>query len=140
MLENSSFLQLIYIAVSSWIAANRLQLNREKTEVLWCSSARRQHQILITSVRVSCTSVRPVTAARNLGIYLDSDVSMPTHMTTTIRACFAMLRQIWSIRHSLPRPAMLTVLRLLVINKLDSYSSVMACAPDVLLHRVHSVL
>ena len=45
-------------AVSSWMAANRLQLNHEKTEALWCSSARRQHHIPTT----------PVTAARNLGI------------------------------------------------------------------------
>jgi len=80
------------------------------------------------------------TAARNLGIYLDGDVSMRTHVTTTDRACFAMVHQIRSIRHSLPRPAMLTMLRSLVINKLDSCSSVMAGAPDVLLHRLQSVL
>jgi len=88
-----------------------------------------------TSVRVA-----PVTAARNLGIYLDGDVSMCTHVTTTVRACFAMLRQIRSVRYSLPRPAMLTMLRSLVINKLDSCSSVMAGAPHVLLHRLQSVL
>ena len=68
---------------------------------LWCSSARRQHQIPTTPVRVGCSSVQPVTAARNLWIYLDGDVSMHTHMTTTVRACFAMLRQIQSVRHSL---------------------------------------
>jgi len=31
--------------VSLWMASNRLLLNPTKTEVLWCSSARRQHQI-----------------------------------------------------------------------------------------------
>lgn len=31
--------------VSRWMRANRLQLNPSKTEVLWCSSQRRQHQI-----------------------------------------------------------------------------------------------
>jgi len=61
--------------VSLWMAVNRLQLNHEKTEVLWCSSARCQHQIPTTPVRVGCTSV---TAAMNLGIYLDGDVSMRT--------------------------------------------------------------
>ena len=127
-------------AVSSWMAANRLQLNHDKTEALWCSSERRQHQIPTTPVRVGCTSVQPVTAARNLGVYLDGDVSMRTHVTSTVQACFAILRQIRSIRHSLPRPAMLTMLRSLVINKLDSCGSVMAGAPDVLLHRLQSVL
>jgi len=65
---------------------------------------------------------------------------MGTHMTTTVRACFAMLRQIRSFHHSLPRPTLLTILRSLVINKLDSCSSVMADASDVLLCRLQSVL
>ena len=102
-------------AVSSWTAANRLQLNSDKTEGLWCSSARRQYQIPTRPVRGGCTSVQPVTVVRNLGIYLDGDVSMRTH----VRACFAILRQIRSVHRSLPRPAMLTLLRSLVINKLD---------------------
>jgi len=37
--------------VTSWMMANRLQLNPAKTEVLWCSSARRQHQIPTGLVR-----------------------------------------------------------------------------------------
>ena len=31
--------------VASWMRSNRLQLNVAKTEVLWISSVRRQHQI-----------------------------------------------------------------------------------------------
>jgi len=88
-------------AVSSWMAANHLQLNHEKTEALWCSSARRQHQIPTTPVPVGCTSAQPVTAARSLGIYLDGDVSIRTHVTTTVRSCFAMLRRSVLICHHL---------------------------------------
>ena len=39
--------------VSAWMASNRLQLNHAKTEVLWCTSSRRQHQI------PSCWRYRP---------------------------------------------------------------------------------
>jgi len=63
-------------AMSSWMAANRLQLNSDKTEALWCSSVRRQYQIPTRPVRVGCTSVQPVTVVRNLGIYLDGDVTL----------------------------------------------------------------
>jgi len=48
------------------MTANRLQLNLAKTEVLWCSSARRQFQILIGTVRVGNTSVLPASAVRDL--------------------------------------------------------------------------
>jgi len=41
---------------------------------------------------------------------------MRAHVTATVRACFAILRQISSIRHSLSRPALLTLLRALVIS------------------------
>ena len=41
--------------VFSWMMSNRLQLNPVKTEVLWCSSARRQHQIPTGPVPVSYT-------------------------------------------------------------------------------------
>ena len=41
----------------SWMMSTRLQLNPVKTEVLWCSSARRQHQIPTGPVHVGHTSV-----------------------------------------------------------------------------------
>ena len=32
-------------AVTSWMRSNRLQLSADKTEVLWCTTGRRQHQL-----------------------------------------------------------------------------------------------
>jgi len=31
--------------VTNWMRSNRLQLNSDKTEVLWCTTGRRQHQL-----------------------------------------------------------------------------------------------
>ena len=75
------------------IKADRLQLNTAKTEVLWCASTRRQHLTLTESVHVGDASVSPVTAVQDLGVYIDADVTMRTHVINTIRACFAALRQ-----------------------------------------------
>jgi len=127
-------------AVASWMAANRLQLNHSKTDALWCSSTRRQHQIPTRPVRVGGISVQPVVVVRNLGIQFDADVTMRSHVTATVCSCFATLRQISSIRHSLLRPALLTLIRALVISKLDYCCSVLAGAPETLLHRLQSVL
>jgi len=38
--------------VASWMAVNQLQLSHSQTEVLWCSSTRRQHQI--PTITVQC--------------------------------------------------------------------------------------
>jgi len=61
-------------------------------------------------------------------------------VTSTVRACFAILRQLNSVHHSLTRPALITLLRALVISKLDYSKSVLAGAPAVLLSRFQSVL
>jgi len=99
--------------------ANRLQLNPAKTEVLWCASSRRQHQIPTGPVRVGDALVSPVTAARDLGVYFDAGVTMKTQVINTVRACFAELCQICSMRRALPHYALLTLIRTLVITKLD---------------------
>ena len=62
--------------VALWMMSNRLQLNHAKTEVLWCASARRQQQIPTGPVRVGSTSMFPATTVRDLGVYLNADVSM----------------------------------------------------------------
>ena len=48
--------------------------------------------------------VAPASVVRDLGIYLDSDVSMRSHVAKTIFACFLELRDVsFSVRRSLPR-------------------------------------
>jgi len=59
---------------------NWLQLNPSKIEVLWCSSAHRQHQIPTSSVQIGNTSVLPVSLIQDLGVCPDADVTMKTHV------------------------------------------------------------
>ena len=44
-------------------------------------------------VRVGDALVSPVTAALDLGVYIDAGVTMRTQVINTARACFAALRQ-----------------------------------------------
>jgi len=37
-------------AVAAWMKSNRLQLNPAKTEVLWCATSRRRHQLPTTAM------------------------------------------------------------------------------------------
>jgi len=74
--------------VTSWMRANRLQLNTSKTEVLWYSSGRRQHQIPTTA----SVYARPLSSPPPLFETLGADVSMKAHIAATVRSCFAALR------------------------------------------------
>jgi len=47
-------------AVASWMQSNGLQLNSDKTEVLWCATTRRQHQLCRSPLLVDGTPINPV--------------------------------------------------------------------------------
>ena len=46
----------------------RLQLNADKTEVMWCASARRQSQLPRSTVTLAGAVVHPVSSVRDLGV------------------------------------------------------------------------
>ena len=77
--------------VAAWMKTNHLQLNALKTEILWCSSSRRLHQIPLDSIRIGADYVSPVSQVRDLGVMLDADTNMTTHVTKTVSSCFAAL-------------------------------------------------
>jgi len=126
--------------VAAWMRSNRLQLNTDKTEIIWCSSPRRQHQIPTTPLAVGSDLVTPVSSVRDLGIFIDSDLSMATHVSKTVSSCFAMLRQIRSIRRSVTRPVLQSLVSSLVLSRLDYGSATLAGLPARQTNRLQSVL
>ena len=71
---------------------------------------------------------------------VDADVTMRAHVTATVRVCFAALRQIRSVRRSVTHDALLTLLRSLVITKLDFGGSALTGVSGSLMQRLQSVL
>ena len=120
--------------------SNRLQLNTAKTEFIWLTSPRRQSQIPTSSLTVGSDSVAPVRAVRDLGIYLDSDLTMRTHISRTVSSCFAVLRQIRSIRRSVSRSCLQSLVVALVLTRLDYGCTTLAGLPAIQLDRLQAVL
>jgi len=77
--------------------SNRLQLNSDKTEVMWCTTDRRQHQLPTAALPIDGMPVDPVSSVRDLGIYIDADLVMRTNVKKTASRCFAILRQLRQI-------------------------------------------
>jgi len=86
---------------------------------MWCAPSRQQYLISATPLLVDNDSVLPVTSVRDLGIYLDSDASMKTHVSKTTSCCFNALRQIRSIRRSVSKLVLLSLATSLVLIRLD---------------------
>jgi len=76
----STILSRCVDATSDWMKSNRLQSNPDKVEIMWCATSRRQHQLPTTALSIDGAAVDPVKSVRDLGIYIDADLVMRTHV------------------------------------------------------------
>ena len=114
--------------------------------ILWCATSRRQHQIPTIAVRVGADIVTPTTSVRDLGIFIDSDLSMRTQVTRTVAGCFAVLRllclsrQLRRIHCSVPDPVFQSLVVSLVLTKLDYGNATLTGLPAYQYRLLQSVL
>ena len=89
-------------AVADWMRSSRLQLNSDKTEFMWCATVRRQHSLPTVGPLIGSSNVTPSSAVRDLGVYTDSGLTMQSHDRQTVSRCFAVLRQLRTVRRQVP--------------------------------------
>ena len=58
-------------SVAQRLCANRLKLNGDKKNVMWCASARRSSRLLNDPILVAGVNVQPVSTFRDLGVLID---------------------------------------------------------------------
>jgi len=95
-----------------------------KTEFLWSSSGRRVDQVPSTPVRAGTDSISPASSVRNLRIYLDSNISMTTHVSKTVSSCFLQLSDRSAVSNALLLD--LSLVQLLVLTRLDYGNATLA--------------
>ena len=125
--------------VADWMQSNRLQLNGGKTELLWCTTSRRQNRLPTATLTVGSATVAPVSSVRDLGIFVDSDLVMRSHVSRTVSCCFAALRQLRSIRHLVSATVFQSLVTALVLSRLDYGNGTLVGLPTHLLRRLQSV-
>ena len=85
--------------------------------------------------------VTPSTVVRDLGIYLDFDVSMCFQVARTVSNCFFfILRRLRSVRRLLTRSVFQSIVVSLVLSKLDFGNATLAGLPLYQLRRLQSVM
>lgn len=126
--------------IADWMRSNRLRLNPEKTDFLWCATRRRCLHLDTGALSVCGALIRPSTSVRDLGVLLESDLSMRRHIAWTVGCCFRQLRLIRSCIKSLPFEAARAAVAAFVTSKVDRCNSLLAGAPACLLDGLQSVL
>ena len=117
-------------AVADWMQSNCLQLNDNKT-VMWCTTGRRQHRLPTAGPTIGSFSATPASTVRDLGVYIDSDLSMRSHVRRTVPRCFATLRQLRTIWRQVPTSVFQSLMiTALVLPHLDYCNSVLYGLPS----------
>jgi len=124
------------------MAASRLRLNMDKTELMWTDT-----KYNVSKIPVCCRSLTlcgaPVVGSdtvRVLVILLTPDLSLDKHVTAVSAKCFYQPRQLRRIRRSLDDNSASTLVHAFVASRVDYCGSLLIGAPKKTTDKLQRVL
>jgi len=106
--------------VRDWMGSNRLKLNEDKTQVIWLGTRQQLDKNLSQMLTLrNGTLLQFLTVVNNLGIHLDSQLTMADHIAVVTRSGFLQLRRLRSVRQSLTPAATKTLIHAFISSRLD---------------------
>lgn len=124
--------------IGSWMTYNKLKLNQDKTEVITITS-KHKPSIPPVTLQIGSATVKSKPKVRNLGVLLDSNMTMEDHVNSVCRSAYAHLSTIGRIRRYLTPEAAKSLVHALVTSRLDYCNSLLYGLPKVLLDKLQHV-
>ena len=88
-------------AVKVWMTSSQLCLNSPMTELIWLGASRYVQLCLISPLYIAGVSIRPSRHVHNLGVVIDSELSLAAHISPITSVCYFQIQQIWLLRRPL---------------------------------------
>jgi hypothetical protein len=126
--------------VDRWMSSNRLKLNADKTQFIWLGSPQQLVKVGHVRLTVGGVDVAPLDSVRDLGVTLDSKLTMKQHVDIVARSCFYQLRQLRSVRRSLTFDALRILVHAFVVSRIDYCNSVLYGVAAHVIRRLQAVL
>ena len=126
--------------IDLWMFSNRLKLNSDKTQFIWLGTWQQLQKITIDSITLSGSIVEFQSSVNNLGVKIDSNMTMKDHVLRICHSSFYQLRQLRTIRKLLSMEASMALVHAFVASRLDYCNSLLYGISNELLHRLQSVL
>ena len=126
--------------VTDWYGMNQLKLNIEKSEaVIFLTSKQRNDLPFDISVTIGGHRVVPKPSVRNLGVILDSGLTMQAQVAQITKSCYHQIRNIGQIRSSITDDACKTLVHAFVTARLDYANALPYRLPQTTLQRLQRV-
>jgi len=74
--------------IRDWMADNHLKLNEEKTQIIWLGTRQQLNKVTAGALTLPNATVQFSTTVKDLGVVLDSQLTMADHIAALSRSCF----------------------------------------------------
>jgi len=123
-------LELCIHDVKEWMTNNMLKLNGSKTEVLHITSKFLRNSVPVDHLQIDSESVQAVLSARNLGVTIDNQLCMSSHVNNICKSASFALRKIGQVRKYLDQASAEKLVHAFVSSRLDCCNSILYGLPD----------
>ena len=127
--DSYSYLQSVLSSVFSWMTANKLSVNPDKTEFLLLGPSSKV-PTSPSPLIVDNTVINPVHHAKNLGVTFQSDLKFDKHFANISKSCFLHIRDLRRIRSYLSLSAASSLAHALIHSRLDYCNSLFYGLPN----------
>jgi len=122
------------------MASNSLKLNEDKTHIIWLGTRNQLSKSLPQSLTLwNGTVLQFSTAVKNLGILIDSQLTMADHIAAAGQSGFFQLRQLRLIRQSMTPVAVKMLVHAFISSRLDYCNQLFVGVSGRLLDKLQSL-
>ena len=128
--------------IQDWCTSKRLQLNLDKTEIIWFRSKANLAKLKADGLclHLGSVDIRPFTVVRDLGVWPDSELTMRDHISRTASSFLFHLRRLRQLRGVVCCSTMQRFVSALVFSRLDYCNAVLSGLPSTTLDPLRRVL
>ena len=105
----------------------KLKMNNDKTEIMVCGTIAKRKQVNVDNVNIGNESIAFSSEVKDLGVYIDSNISFNKHVSFLRKSCYFELRKISNIRPFITKKSAKQLAVSLILSKLDYCIIVIVC-------------
>ena len=119
-------------SVHAWCTFKWLHLNPTKSAKIWFRSRTSLHRLhgVDLSLHIGENIIEPLSVVRDLGVFLESELAMTSHITKISSVCYYQLRRLKQMRRVLGETITARLVSTFIISRLDYCNAILAGLPQ----------
>ena len=131
---SSKKLEKCLLDIKQWMLSNKLKLNDDKTELLFCNP--RDFDCDINSLMFGNESILSSSSARNLGVYFDEHLSLDIQISNLCKQIHIELRRLKHLSYFLDLTALKKIASSFILSRIDYCNSLYSNLPSSKIQRI----